>query len=347
MPPWRILVATMRARLLAAACLVALVGPDAAHAVTPPGAPSVGRARAAEHRIHPRADREWWRIHAFAPRRHGRAVVEVVRENGGATLRADIYAADGTVLSNAYGPVETVRATARSLDAGGPRVALHLRVRGRRIVAAITLPDGARCRLVLAAARRGPAARRFRLGRHLGGDPGIRGTPIGFSWTMPVAYARTSARFVSAGRVRERGHGWFASYEHGWGDIDLDDAEWQHWDEEVVHLPGATWVLFGLNRLDTLTGPGARDPMWLGVLARVTRGGVRACRARIRRVRWHYEPLDTSMTWPIVTRAHCGGLRTTFREGARIGLDLLDHRLATAQTHIGGRGHGWGWHAFH
>jgi hypothetical protein len=336
----------MRARVLAA-CLLAVVACDGARAATPPGAPSIGVARGAEHRAHPDADREWWRIRAFAPRRYGRAIIEVVRQNGGATLRADIYADDATGLSNAYEPLDTVRATARSLDATGPRVALHVRMRGRRIAGTLTLPDGARCRLTLAAARRGPAARGFRLGRHQSGDPGVRGRPVGLNWSMPAAHARTSARFVRAGRVLENGHGWFGSYEHGWGDIDLDDAEWQHWDEQVVHLRNATWVLFGLNRTDTMTGPGARDPMWLGVLARVTGSGVRACRARIRRLRWHYNPLDTSMTWPIVTRARCGRLRATFREGARLGIDMLDHKIATAQTRIGGRGFGWGWHAFH
>jgi hypothetical protein len=138
--------------------------------------------------------------------------------------------------------------------------------------------------------------------------------------------------------------GWLGSYEHGWGDIDLGDPDWNHWDEHVVHLPSATWVLFGLNRTETNTGPGARDAMWLGVLARVTRGGIRACRAHIRRPRWHDR---FGMFWPLEAHARCGRLRATFREASVLGVDLVDHKLARAVTTVGGRGVGWSWHAFH
>jgi hypothetical protein len=335
----------MRAPLVAA-CLLVLAGADAARAATPPGAPRIGLARAADHRAHPDADREWWRIEVRSPSGRGIVTVEVLRERGAPQLRVDFHGDDeGPVLTYTREPLDRLAVGARSIHATGPRIALDLIRRGRRMVAAITLPDGARCRIKLAGTQRGPAARKFGLGRQRG-DPGVDGRPVWLSWSLPVARARASARFVRAGRVLENGRGWFGSYEHGWGDIQLSYPEWQYWDEQVVHLRRATWVLFGLNRTETMTGPGARDAMWLGVLARVTPAGVRACRARIRRPRWEF-PYEPGVVWPVVTRARCGRLHATFREGARLGLDLTDHKEAWALTRVGGRGVGWGWHAFH
>ena len=45
-------------------------------------------------------------------------------------------------------------------------------------------------------------------------------------------------------------------------------------------------MLLGLNRRDFLTGAGARDAFWLGLLVRTTARGTSFCRPRIVRRRW-------------------------------------------------------------
>jgi hypothetical protein len=333
----------MRGRLVAA-CVLALVGADAARAAAPPGAPTIGAARDADHRTHPGSEREWWRLRAMAARDYGSVSLELVREHGGAVLDFTFHTRDGTGLVYAHEFLDAVRAGPRSLDATGSRASLHVRRRARRTVADVAV-GGVRCRLTLTAIRGGPAARRFDLGPHWAADPAYRRLRRDLSWSMPVARARTAARFVRDGRLLAAPRRWLGSYEHGWGDLDLGDAEWQHWDEYVVQRPRATWVLFGLNRTETNTGPGARDAMWLGVLARVTPSGMTACRPQIRRPRWHY-PFD-AMVWPLEVRARCGRLRAVFRDVGALGVDHLNHFTAGGLARVDGRGRGWAWHAGH
>jgi hypothetical protein len=120
---------------------------------------------------------------------------------------------------------------------------------------------------------------------------------------------------------------------------------------------GGASLAFGLNRSDTLTGPGARDAQWLGVLARVRAGGrTRICRPVVHRRRWRSGSID-SLPFALDLRARCRGMRVAFRSlgvippvlwGA-VGLGFYEYaRPATATATGGGRGSAvvWGGHDF-
>jgi hypothetical protein len=115
-----------------------------------------------------------------------------------------------------------------------------------------------------------------------------------------------------------------------------------YWDEYVVRRHGATWFAFGLNRADTVTGPGARDAAWLGVLARATRRGVTGCRPRIFRTHWT-ESVDR-LSWAESARLRCRRLHAHFTSEGR-GSRLLDVYFEAAGTaRVGGRGRGIAWY---
>jgi hypothetical protein len=70
-------------------------------------------------------------------------------------------------------------------------------------------------------------------------------------------------------------------------------------------------MLQGMNRRDLLTGPGARDAFWLGLLVRVTPGRTTFCRPRIVRRRWLVGIDGPSAVTSF--RASCAGHRVRFR----------------------------------
>ena len=174
-------------------------------------------------------------------------------------------------------------------------------------------------RLRLRGVRRGPAAFGWRMKPRPAG--GTR--EDGMSWAAPVATS------VLVGSVSIRGAprdvtGWRASYEHGWGSIDLSGASWVGWDQFVMHGPGGTaWLLHGLNRRDTVDATGDKDKPWIGVLARVSARGVRVCRARITRSDWWQTA--QLVTWARRVRARCGGLRLAVRDGLGVYDELDSH----------------------
>ena len=68
--------------------------------------------------------------------------------------------------------------------------------------------------------------------------------------------------------------GWRGSLEHRWGTFSRNWHAWDHAGTALVHTRGGSaWMLLGVNRRDLLTGAGARDAFWLGLLVRATPRG--------------------------------------------------------------------------
>jgi hypothetical protein len=158
----------------------------------------------------------------------------------------------------------------------------------------------------LARALPGVTAQRWRLGREAGFADRVT-----LSWSTPVATSRASGH-VRIGDKTVDLRGWRGTLEHRWGTISRQWRAWDHLGAALVHMRGGSaWMLQGLNRRDLLTGAGARDAFWLGLLARVTRGGTSWCRPRIVRRRWHVS-LDGPLAVGSV-RASCAGRTVRFR----------------------------------
>jgi hypothetical protein len=302
-------------------------------------------ARPADHAAHAGAWSEWWTLRAVHPRGRGRIEVRILREANLAGVR---------VLGNdPAGPVDTglpltaiVAGKRRLVGLGGGDNGVVVETRQRRLtvhVAGATVGGVLRARQP----RRGPAALGWRLGT------GIRDSgpaAVTLNWTVPVATSSISGTLVVGGTRRIELRNWRASYEHGWGGLLFRDP-WNGWDQYVVHgrRAGEAWLVHGLNRVDTVTGPGARDAQWLGALARVDRRGVRVCRPRVHRRRWRVNA--DFQAYPTWLRATCGGLR--FAAGDRSELfdsgtflDYTDHFEAHSPA-LGGRGRGVAAHFGH
>ena len=78
-------------------------------------------------------------------------------------------------------------------------------------------------------------------------------------------------------------------------------------------MASRTWRT-GLDRTDTITGPGARDAQWHGLLARVGSRGVRVCRPRIDRRKWSLLYPEFTQ-WATRLRSRCGGQRLNAGDG--------------------------------
>jgi hypothetical protein len=161
---------------------------------------------------------------------------------------------------------------------------------------------------------------------------------------MPIARSRARGA-ITVGGETIRVDGWRATYEHWWGRIALWWGVYDYWDTWTVHRRGATWVAFGLNRPDTITGAGARDAMWLGVLARATAGGTVVCRPRIHRSKWL---LGGSFgIIPVAAgrlSARCARLRATFTAGEEqrvVEPYLAEWEDIHSPARVNGRGDGW------
>jgi hypothetical protein len=287
-------------RALLAAVLLALVAADGVRAA-PQGAPRrLGAAQPVDHRSHPDAVSEWWTVRLVDPRSAGWLEITAQREFDRSQVRLVGVDARRRTIDEVFG-VDPLTATRAELTAGGPAGAMA--VRGRQV--SLSAP-GATARLRLRAARRGAAARGWRLGE-APRPPRFDLRPVTLSWSMPVATSRARGQLTRRDGTHLSLTGWRASYEHGWGDFTLDDVAWNHWDEAIVHRRRGAQVVFGLNRTDTVTGPGARDAQWLGILARSDARGVHVCRPRVDRREWALL-FPEIIRWGQKLTARCGGM---------------------------------------
>ena len=288
--------------------LVALLAGSAVSAAKPPlGSPRVLRtATPADHVGRPAARTEWWRLRGV-DRGTGRWFELYLVRDGG-LWGSSLLVVDETGAERRGAPdLGFARAGRRRLVARSVGSLTIERVRGGFDVA---LDDReATARLRLRDALRGPAAIGWRMKPRPAG--GTR--EDGMSWAVPVATSRLSGSVSIRGTPVDVG-GWRASYEHGWGSIDLSGASWVGWDQYVMHgRNGTAWLLHGLNRRDTVDAIGDKDKPWMGVLARVGRRGVHICHARIARSRW-WQTVQL-VTWARRIRAHCGGTRISVSDG--------------------------------
>jgi hypothetical protein len=297
-------------RRVIAAAVLALTVPAAPAWAAPQGAPTRLRAAvAADHASKPAALTEWWALRLLDPRSQGWVEIRVHRDldpPGGRIIGID---ASGKTIDDSFGAPD-LAADRSTLTASGPDGRLRFSSRGRRLTIATGAATGT-LRLVTTA--RGPAAVGWRLG-DAARPPDWREKPVTASWSMLVATATARGSLVLRDGRRISLRGWRASYEHGWGDILLDDREWEHADEAIVHgRSRQAWVLFGLNRTDTITGPGARDAQWLGLLARVRGDRLTVCRPRVDRRRW-LSTYPEFHLWASRTRVRCNGIDLRVRD---------------------------------
>jgi hypothetical protein len=329
----------MPMRSLAVAALVLAAAASTATAATPAGAPrTIGTAQPAHHIDHPSSISEWWTLRMVDPRSRDWLEIRVERDftETYVWLRG-LHEDAGEIGANVR--VDAPAATATRLDARGPDGAIAVRAGGRRI----TLSGKVRGTLRLRHAARGPAAMDWRLGESSG--PGsIERRTITLNWAMLLATSTLAGRLQLDDGRRLRFRGWRASYEHGWGDMLEQDRNRDYWDQVVVHEPGGrARVAYGLNRLDTVTGPGARDAQWLGVLARAGGGTQQVCRPRVRRARWESAFSDVA-SWATRAAYACGGVRLRVRDGARLIDDRGTHYVIRSRTQ---RGVGFSFHLAH
>jgi hypothetical protein len=317
----------MRTSAVLAVATLSLVVVAAAGAA-PRGAPSELRvARPADHAAHPAALSEWWTVRAVDPGGEGMLEVRILREGGLASVRVVGETAGGQ-FNTGFGLSTIVAGKRRLVGLAGTESGVVVEAVRTGLVVHIAGPTVSG-QLRLRKTRRGPAA----LGWRLGTAARDRGpASVTLAWTAPVATSSLrgallldGVRGIELRRLR-------GSYEHGWGDLLLGDGQWQSWDQYVVHGRRAdqAWLVHGVNRTDTVTGPGARDAQWLAVMARVDRNGVRVCRPRVHRRRW----ITTAdfEAYPTRLRAACGGLRLAARDRAGMFLDYIDHFEAHAVT---------------
>jgi hypothetical protein len=307
--------------------LVALVlAPPAAAA--PRGAPTKLRvAGAADHASRAGALSEDWTLRLADPRSAAWLEVSATRSPDERGVRLRGVDANGRAIDDAFGAEP--RASRRALDARSADGALAVRGAGRRVT--LTGPAAAgSIRLVRTA--RGPAGLNWHLGE-TGRAPSFAPKPITASWSMLIATSRAKGSVTLRDGRRLHLGGWRGSYEHGWGDILAGDEEWDYLDSAVVHgKPGRAWVVRGLNRADTVTGPGARDAQWLGLLARIDRGRVKICRPRIDRRGWLFTYPDYAL-WGSRLRARCGGISLSLRDRRSPSVaEFIDHVEVRVRT---------------
>ena len=318
----------MRWSRASVAALVLLVAPAAADAKPPLGSPRVVRATtAADHVGRAIARTEWWRLRGVNRNTGGWFELYLLRDGG-------LWGSSLTVVDRAGHErrgnlgLDTVHA-GRDRLVGRGAGSLTVRRVGSGFRVALDDPE-ATATLRLRSARRGPAALGWRMKPRPAG-----GTRVdGMSWAVPVATSVLSGRFTIRG-TPVRVDGWRASYEHGWGSIDLSGASWVGWDQYVVHGPrGTAWMLHGLNRRDTVESTGRKDRPWMGVLARVGPRGMRACRARIARSDWWMTA--QLVIWAQRARARCGRMQLVVRDG----LGVYDEWDSHDEIRIAARGRG-------
>jgi hypothetical protein len=271
-------------RAALAALLLAAVTADAAAALAPGAPRHVRTARAADAQPRPGVPAEDWTVELVDPRSKAYAALRVFRDpDQGRRARLELrrggdgftddYIAFPPSISHS-GRTWTIRFSSESSDGE------------------IRLTD----------ARPGVTAQRWGLGREAG-----YAERVTMSWATPVVTARASGH-IRLGTQTTDIRGWRGSLEHRWGTYSRSWHAWDHAGTGLVHTRGGSaWMLLGLNRRAFLTGAGARDAFWLGLLVHATARGTSFCRPRIVRRRWL-----VSLDGPVAVErvsASCGGRR--------------------------------------
>jgi hypothetical protein len=299
----------VRALPIAAVLLLVLLA-DAARAA-PPGAPGTVRiSRADDERAHPGARTEQWELQAVDRRTRRAVLIRLRHAESFPTAVVTVPGEDG--FQRRIEPDVAFRGGDRGgARFAGPDAAAALGWARRRIVLEISDPE-VNGRLTLTG-RPGPLVKGWRLGEAFR-YPQMRAERVRVNYNVPVAAGRVRGSLDVLGRRLDL-TGWRGSFEHIWGSFSYEDRDnWAHWDAYTVHRRASTWLTFGMNRRDTILGPGARDAQWLGVLARVGRGGTRVCRPRVDRRAWTFSADISADPVPHRLSARCGGMRVTFRE---------------------------------
>jgi hypothetical protein len=342
---------SVRTWLLTVALLLAAT--EAAPAATPPGvAKTIRPARLADHAARATMPAEWWTLRAIDPRTRKAFHVQVDRRPGRTSVWVatsvvdDPLGEDLTVIGSGSEVDGSVNATARRLTATAPGISVRIDLERRELRAELQTPHSSG-RITLSRLTRGPAALGFDIGTAGLLDPSV--APTELSWSVPIATSTARGAIDFAGTKIDV-DGWRGSYEHGWGEVYPGSDGWDLWDSYIVHRRrGVAWIVFGLNRWDTVAGAGARDAMWIGMLARATPRGLRACRPAIHRRDWQTTSvIERYTSYAPTLRARCRGLRATFLDrlserglGRPEGLsDFAFGRPAT----VNGRGAGWAEH---
>lgn len=297
---WRLIAATMLA--LAASPTPVLAAPQ--------GAPTRLRSSIpGDHAARPSSLAESWAVRLVDPRSQAWIEIRVARDPQSRSVRLLGIDGTGRTIDDSFGASE-LAADRSSLTATAADGRLEIRDGGKRISAAAAAATGT---LRLRKPARGPAAFGWRFGA-TPRPPDWRKQPVTASWSMLVATSVARGSLLLRDQRRIDLDGWRASYEHAWGDLLAEDDHWQYADEAIVH--GRTrnaWVLHGLNRTDTITGPGARDAQWLGLLARIKGRRMTICRPRIDRRRWLATYPELHL-WATRTRARCSGIALNVRD---------------------------------
>jgi hypothetical protein len=274
-------------RALGLAVVLAALAVQPALALAPGAPRNVRTARPNDAQARAAALMEDWTLELVDPRSRAQVALRIFRSpDEGSGARFDINHGGRTLSTDdiAYSPA--------------------IRHRGRAWTVRFSSPtsEGA---IRLGRARPGVTAQRWRLGREAGFAERVT-----MSWSAPVATSRVSGS-VRIGDKTVDLRGWRGSLEHRWGTLSRQWHVWEHLGAALVHTRGGSaWMLEGVNRRDFLTGAGARDAFWLGLLVHVTPSGTSFCRPRIVRRRWLYS-LDGFLA---VTnfRASCGGRTVRF-----------------------------------
>ena len=277
----------MRRALTLAIVLAGLVAEPAL--ALAPGAPRhVRAARAADAHARPHELMEDWTVHLVDPRSKAHVGLRMVRSpDEGSSGRLEIQHGGRHISTD---------------DIAFPAGIAH---RGRSWKVRVSSPT-AEGEIHLARVRPGITAQRWRLGREAGSAEHVT-----MSWSTPVLTSRVSGS-VRVGDKSVSLRGWRGTLEHRWGTISRDWRAWEHLGAAVVHTRGGSaWMLEGLNRRDLLTGPGARDAFWLGLLVHATPARTTFCRPRVVRRGWL-----VSLEGPLAVTsisAKCGGHHVRFR----------------------------------
>jgi hypothetical protein len=296
-----------------------------------PGAPTHVRvARPADVLPRSGARFEEWTVQLVDPRSRASLTFRVLRSADGNDARLLLFDRGRAIPVELGAYPARGRRTAWRLARG---TAALVR-RGRTWRLRVDDP-GATVRIALRQALPGVRAERWRLGREAGQGA------LTMTWSTPVATSRASGSVrTSFGSRRLRG--WRASIEHRWG---FFGREWSAWDFETTaasHGRGRSAViLHGVDRTDFITGPGARDAFWLGLLVRATPRGTTWCRPRIKRTGWLVTIDGPAAAGRTVAR--CGRRRVTFRRTAesieyRHGITWQEN---TARARSSPRGAAW------
>jgi hypothetical protein len=276
-------------RALIAALVVAAATVDSAAALQPGAPRHVRTARAGDATPRAHALMEDWTISLVDPRSHAQVAVRLFRSpdegngtrvelnHGGRSLSTDDFTAR---------PPLTHRGRTWRLRFSSPTSSGEIRLRR---------------------SRPGVTAQRWQLGREAGFAKHVT-----LSWATVVATS-TASESVRIGDKTVNVDGWRGSLEHRWGTFSRDWRAWEHLSAGLIHTRGGSaWMLQGVNRRDFLTGAGARDGFWLGLLVHTTPSRTTFCRPRIVRRGWLPAGIDGPGAVTKV-RASCGGHTVRFR----------------------------------